>query len=183
MNNKRLTTDNPSGCTEGMLNNIYAKDSRAVIRFTEDARKNVDLCEYISEKCKCNYSAEDIMELGCGDCQMCPYGLMYSACTQAAELRERLKQYEDKEEQGLLLDLPCKVGDKVYIHCDTVNQIIPYDVEDIHIDNECIRFFATALDIYYAEFLDEKIFTVDNIGKTVFLTKEAALQALKECTE
>ena len=31
-----------------------------------------------------------------------------------AELRERLKYYEDLEEQGRLLVLPCKVGDTVY---------------------------------------------------------------------
>ena len=31
-----------------------------------------------------------------------------------AELRERLKKYEDAEEQGLLLSLPVKVGDIVY---------------------------------------------------------------------
>lgn len=32
-----------------------------------------------------------------------------------AELREKLKRYEDAEEQGLLLRLPCKVGDTVYV--------------------------------------------------------------------
>lgn len=114
MNNKRLTTDMPRGNVACMLNNIYAKDGRVIINFTEDNRKDVDLCEYIAEKCKCGYSAKDIIELGCGDCQLCPYGTMYAACIQAAELRERLKQYEDKEEQGLLLDLPCKVRDIVY---------------------------------------------------------------------
>ena len=31
-----------------------------------------------------------------------------------AELREKLKYYEDLEEQGRLLVLPCKVGDTVY---------------------------------------------------------------------
>ena len=33
---------------------------------------------------------------------------------------ERLAEYEDLEEQGLLLRLPCKVGTKVY----TINRII-----------------------------------------------------------
>ncbi len=31
-----------------------------------------------------------------------------------ADLRERLKKYEDLEEQGRLLELPCKVGDTVW---------------------------------------------------------------------
>lgn len=96
---KHLVTDNPKGCTMGMLNNIYANGVRVIIRFTEDGRKDVDLCDYIAEKCKCNYSAETIMEIGCIDCQMCPYGTMYNACIQAAELRERLKQYEEKDEE------------------------------------------------------------------------------------
>ena len=106
--------------------------------------------------------------------------LSFSESNHLTDALNKLADYEDKEEQSLSLDLPCKVGDKVYIHCDTVNQIIPYDVQDIHIDNESTRFFATAFDIYYGEFLDEKIFTVDDIGKTVFLTKEAAEQVLKE---
>lgn len=34
------------------------------------------------------------------------------------KLYDKLKEYEDLEEQGLLLKLPCKVGDKVYfINC------------------------------------------------------------------
>jgi len=28
---------------------------------------------------------------------------------------KKLADYEDKEEQGLLIELPCKVGDKVYL--------------------------------------------------------------------
>lgn len=31
-----------------------------------------------------------------------------------ADLREKLKEYEDSEEQGRLIKLPCKVGDTVY---------------------------------------------------------------------
>lgn len=38
-------------------------------------------------------------------------------CTQR-KVWDRLKQYEDMEEQGLLLRLPCKVGDRAY-------QVIP----------------------------------------------------------
>lgn len=31
------------------------------------------------------------------------------------KLAQKVKEYEDAEEQGLLLRLPCKVGDKVYL--------------------------------------------------------------------
>ncbi len=37
--------------------------------------------------------------------------LFYRNMWTMAELREALKRYEDAEEQGLLLRLPCKVGD------------------------------------------------------------------------
>lgn len=39
-----------------------------------------------------------------------------------AELRERLKYYEDLEEQGRLLVLPCKVGDTVY---EIIEETVP----------------------------------------------------------
>lgn len=183
MNSKRLTTDNPSGCTESMLNNVYAKDGSIVIRSTEDDRKDVDLCEYIAEKCNCNYSADDIAEWDCGDCQLCPYGIMYAACIQAAELRERLKQYEDKDEQGLFLDLPCRAGDTVYSYCERFNCVLAYEVEDIHIDKEQTSYFATAFDYspsYFGEYLDEINFTDEQFHKTVFLTREEAEKALEK---
>ena len=39
-----------------------------------------------------------------------------------AELREKLKYYEDLEEQGRLLVLPCKVGDTVY---EIIEETVP----------------------------------------------------------
>lgn len=38
-----------------------------------------------------------------------------SICSVMKEALQRLKYYEDLEEQGLLLKLPCKVGDTVYV--------------------------------------------------------------------
>ncbi|MFR5876344.1 MAG: hypothetical protein ACLUFN_07630 [Eubacterium sp.] len=170
-NLKRLTTDNPNGCTEGMLNNIYAKDGRVVIRFTEDGRKDVDLCQYIAEKCKCNYTADDIMKLGCGDCQLCPYGTMYAACIQSAELRERLKMYEDKLENDTLLELPCEVGDTVFILLansheqriikDTVNSFRIFTANS----QQLVRMRTLLYDFSCS---------TNAIGKTVFLTKAEA---------
>ena len=37
--------------------------------------------------------------------------LFYRNLWAMADMRERLKAYEDKEEQGVLISLPCKVGD------------------------------------------------------------------------
>lgn len=41
--------------------------------------------------------------------------LFYRNLWAMSDLRETLKQYEDLEEQGLLIKLPCKVGDTVYV--------------------------------------------------------------------
>lgn len=54
-----------------------------------------------------------------------PRGLIatfYQNLWAMAELRERLKYYEDLEEQGRLLVLPCKVGDTVY---EIIEETVP----------------------------------------------------------
>ena len=88
----------------------------------------------------------------------------------------KLADYEDAEEQGLLLRLPCKVGDTVW-----------YIDED---DDYPLEFIITKIDVeendylrYHAREKDNcgKIgFIKDDIGKTLFLTKEEAEQALAE---
>lgn len=88
----------------------------------------------------------------------------------------KLADYEDVEEQGLLLRLPCKVGDTVW-----------YIDED---DDYPLEFIITKIDVeendylrYHAREKDNcgKIgFIKDDIGKTLFLTKEEAEQALAE---
>ena len=66
--------------------------------------------------------------MGCyiGEDGICtPRGLIatfYQNLWAMAELRERLKSYEDLEEQGRLLVLPCKVGDTVY---EIIEETVP----------------------------------------------------------
>ena len=51
----------------------------------------------------------------CDTCEeYCPY-LNEDNCPCLQEVLEKLGEYEDLEEKGLLVKLPCKVGDKVYI--------------------------------------------------------------------
>lgn len=124
------------------------------------------------------------------------------------KVAEKLKNYEDAEEQGLLLRLPCKVGDAVYID----STILP--IEDMEcyedIDNKIPKYFpARIVSLRFAkrnwmkiavkakwlhEWIDdetgpesdyvecEKNFTIllSMIGKTVFLTREEAEAKLKE---
>lgn len=81
-----------------------------------------------------------------------------------ANLRERLKEYEDLEEQGKLLKLPCAVGDTVY----TLN---PLPSGKIVIGETQTDAFMCALGMIEGRF-----------GKTIFLTLEEAEAALKELT-
>lgn len=88
---------------------------------------------------------------------------------------EELKQYKDAEEQGLLFKLPCKVGDIAY--SITRNFISEYTICSIEKYKEGFFFnWRCEKGIY----INARGFTNYDIGKTVFLTREAAEQALKK---
>ena len=98
----RLTTDNPKGNFDTMMNFAYAKDGNVVLRY--GARKcDIDLCEYMETVADCQFTgmeAEDYMEGACLECGSdCPFGILYTTATQAAELRARLKVFEDIEDK------------------------------------------------------------------------------------
>ena len=102
---------------------------------------------------------------------------------QLAEWLEELKSFKEAEEQGLLVRLPCKVGDKAwdndfgypesyeikafsYGYCDSY---VEPDIEDQI--------------IFYYENYSGSItgsFAMSEIGKTVFLTREEAEKKLEE---
>lgn len=105
--------------------------------------------------------------------------LFYRNLWAMAELREHLKVYEDLEEQGLLLKLPCKVGDTTYrINKGAENPIIEMLVTNIIISlTRGNRFRIDTKDNVDS---NEHYYDISHIGKTVFLTKEEAEQALKE---
>lgn len=76
---------------------------------------------------------------------------------QVAEYLRKLKEYEDLEEQGRLIKLPCKVGDDVYYILGIPNKT-PCTID------KC-TFGLSA---------------INKIGKTLFLTREEAEAKLKE---
>ena len=80
-----------------MLNLAYAKSGEVYLRYGVD---DINLCDYVSELAKnkgCDYTAKEIMEGACLECE-CEVNLLYCLAVQAAELRGRLKYYEDLEE-------------------------------------------------------------------------------------
>lgn len=116
--------------------------------------------------------------LGCGE--NCKYDFKYCKtysenCPTMTQIYEKLANYEDVEEQGKLLKLPCKPGDTVYM--------IEDDCEfngDCHQTRTCktceYRNVLIEEDIATLKFIVENI---DKFGKTVFLTEQEAKEALE----
>ena len=93
---------------------------------------------------------------------------------------EKLAEYEDLEEQGLLVRLPCKVGDTVYrVNAGAKQPIIPMTVSEIHFlcykNERAVRFDAIG-----KEDMGESCYRLEDIGRIVFLTREEAEKKLEE---
>ncbi|MBD8916773.1 MAG: hypothetical protein EGR90_00105 [Lachnospiraceae bacterium] len=92
---------------------------------------------------------------------------------------EKLAVYEDAEEQGLLLRLPCKAGDTLYFtHHDRVISSEVFSVK-YHVEAENHGIFIRERLTIDVEGISAEIDFCD-IGKTVFLTREEAEAKLKE---
>jgi hypothetical protein len=94
-------------------------------------------------------------------------------------LIDKLGKYEDLEEQGRLVKLPCKVGDVVYfVHHD---RVISSEVlsEKYHAEAENHGVFIRERLTIDVEGVSAEI-DFSDIGKTVFLTKSEAETKLKE---
>lgn len=141
-------------------------------------------------------TGEDLRDyIGGKEAVGCPYHQnTYGCCFEdgelywlkdVAELLEELKSYKEAEEQGLLVRLPCKVGDMVwdndfgypesyeikafsYGYCDSY---VEPDIED-----EIIFYYEN----YTHSISITGAFPMSEIGKTVFLTREEAEKKLEE---
>lgn len=132
-------------------------------------------------------------------------------CIFISDVCEQLAEYEELEEQGRLLRLPCKVGDTVYVDA----AMLPVENMECYedTDREVPAYFqARVVSFRFAkrhwmkiavrekwlyEWIDDetgpdsnyiecnKNFTISlsNIGKTLFLTQEEAEAKLKEMEE
>lgn len=96
-------------------------------------------------------------------------------CEEIDAVYRKLKEYEDAEEQGLLLRLPCKVGDTVYqITRDFISE---YQITSMTIYPCSIQFNWECTKGIYKNVVG---FADFEIGKTVFLTREEAEARLKK---
>lgn len=125
---------------------------------------------------------------GCGS--NCKYGFQYCSkedwenCKTIDDVIDKLADYEDLEEQGLLLRLPCKVGYTVWdidYGVPTAYEITGYSFGE---SDGYIEYPASKTEIvFYFSNTSGSItgsFAVSEIGKTVFLTKSEAEQKLVE---
>lgn len=97
----------------------------------------------------------------CNECDFC-----YAVC-------EKLGKYEDLDEQGRLIKLPCKVGDTVYSIAND-GKIYPVKAtREVRIVNGVLHIICESC--RYSDLV-----SYDDIGKTVFLTKSEAEAKLKE---
>ena len=108
----------------------------------------------------------------CWNCNIPP-----RKCGYISDALKKLADYEDLEEQGRLVKLPCKVGDVVYVkmasYCKT------------HYVEAEVRDFVHFISCGFCAVVTSKYFDKENIpfsefGKTIFLTKEEVEAKLKE---
>ena len=96
--------------------------------------------------------------------------IYYIAVEFTQKVYDKLAAYEDAEEQGLLVRLPCKVGDTVY--CIRKNPFAKgrYVKENI----------AEAITVYRDHSFSIFSTLNDVLGQTVFLTREEAEATIKK---
>ena len=145
---------------------------REMCTFDRESDIEAGVCLNCEEYC-------DTMDALGGDCDNCAIQKAF----------DKLAEYEDLEEKGLLWKFPCKIGDTVYsyeeFYIDEA-ELVEYQIRDIHIDSEGdIRYSAIGT---YISDEDEEIcidmdFELRNIGESVFLTKEAAEQELERLSK
>lgn len=104
----RLTTDNPQDNVENMFNIAFVKDKQVWMRYCGKDDQDCTLVSFIKQICcningaKCCFAlkTDDVKDFSdmmfeCAVGQLCPIANVYFGLVQAAELRERLKEYED----------------------------------------------------------------------------------------
>lgn len=194
---ERLTTNknvSKMGMYELAHNSCYYKDGVARYRDFENDMDARDLARELA------WSLTDI-ELSrdneCFDEEMIenlqydimkePIGLIalfYRNMWAMADLRERLKEYEDLEEQGLLLRLPCKVGDDIYAIPSEVNYRLNKSFGAKGLNAICrqvvdhIEFNSYGYLVSTNEGMT--VHRQEAFGETWFLTRDEAEQKLKE---
>ena len=113
---------------------------------------------------KDEYGNADILGVDSRDLQL---NLDFESFSKVTKALNKLAEYEDLEEQGLLLRLPCKVGSELYF----VHKCPAYE----KVDGKLVP-----TEFYEIRDLKFIILLIDYIGKTLFLTREEAEEELRK---
>lgn len=114
------------------------------------------------------------------------YGYPFAKWNKTYEVIKKLAEYEDLEEQGLLLRLPCRVEDEVWYICTHNNSIAleRWKIYRAIVTKVCVMGIGTCVVIQiHDNYGVTEIPTIDCFGKTVFLTKAEAEEALQKMQE
>lgn len=109
---------------------------------------------------------------------------LYKVCLER-QIFEKLQRYEDLEEGGKLIELPCKIGDTVYyINTHIRLSLFKNTVYEAKVARFVTTRYGTSIVIQIRnEYGCTELYSEDNYNKTVFLTKEEAEAALKGAEE
>lgn len=111
----------------------------------------------------------------CKDC------LSYDVCQFHIdeETKMTINECDHFKDRNRFVELPCKVGNTVYLKLDGIAEIIEGYVRKISFSrkNEIVICIGRKQGTYYTT----GNFKLSSFGKTVFLTRELAEKALKEC--
>ena len=144
-------------------------------RLTDRCWRNLDPWECCGQNFHCSRKLND--DGGCINGCIVP------------KLYKHLAEYEDLEEQGLLLKLPCKVGTVAYLIDHNFVRMerkpIKCIIDEFTVDryNDCYAVLNGAENFYMMRRF--RAINIKQFGETIFLTKEEAEKALDrlECAE
>ena len=124
-------------------------------------------------------------EFECGEyCDSCSQGA--GNCKTVENMIKKLATYEDLEEQGLLVRLPCKLKDKLYhfYGIDLEDNFADAISDQIIMEVVATEFIIDSYEIAIKCITDwnspYEYLPVAEFGTTVFLTREDAERKLKE---
>ena len=136
------------------------------------------------ECAECKYYDEELAK-----CNKCKIFITSTGHCHDKKVWEKLRDYEDLEEQGLLLKLPCKVGTVAYLIDHNFVRMerkpIKCIIDEFTVDryNDCYAVLNGAEKFYMMRRF--RAINIKQFGETIFLTKEEAEKALErlECAE
>ena len=94
---------------------------------------------------------------------------------------QKLADYEDLEEQGRLIKLPCKIGDIIYrVNAGAKEPVIKMRVLQVHYKQLREDRIIIRIDAMNDNDMGESCYLLEDFGKNVFITKSEAEAKLKE---